>query len=84
MDDIREIVEAVVREFMPQKDALEEERRRREGLELRVSELMAETEKARTQIEAEVIFDLETQNAQHTKTLISALGRSRVKYRVES
>jgi len=47
MDDIREIVEAVVREFMPQKDALEEERRRREGLELRVSELMAETEKAR-------------------------------------
>lgn len=33
---------------------------------------------------AEVIFDLETQNAQHTKTLISALGKSRVKYRVES
>jgi hypothetical protein len=51
MDDIREIVEAVVREFMPQKDALEEERRRREGLELRVSELMAETEKARVKVE---------------------------------
>jgi len=33
---------------------------------------------------AEVIFDLETQNAEHTKTLISALGKSRVKYRVES
>ena len=51
MDDIREIVEAVVREFMPQKDALEEERRRREGLELRVSELIAETEKARVKVE---------------------------------
>ena len=51
MDDIREIVEAVVREFMPQKAALEEERRRREGLELRVSELMAETEKARVKVE---------------------------------
>lgn len=33
---------------------------------------------------AEVIFNLETQNAQHTKTLISALAKSRVKYRVES
>jgi len=33
---------------------------------------------------AEVIFDLETQNAQHTKNLISALAKSRVKYRVES
>ena len=33
---------------------------------------------------AEVIFNLETQNTQHTKTLISALGKSRVKYRVES
>jgi len=33
---------------------------------------------------AVVIFDLETQNAEHTKTLISALGKSRVKYRVES
>ena len=51
MDDIREIVEAVVREFMPPKDALEEERRRREGLELRVSELIAETEKARVKVE---------------------------------
>ena len=47
MDDIREIVQAVVREFMPQKNELEEERRLREGLELRVGELMAETEKAR-------------------------------------
>ncbi len=51
MDDIREIVEAVVREFMPQKNELEDERRRREGLELRVSELMAETEKARVKVE---------------------------------
>jgi hypothetical protein len=51
MDDIREIVEAVVREFMPQKNELEEERRRREGLELRVSELIAETEKARVKVE---------------------------------
>jgi hypothetical protein len=51
MDDIREIVEAVVREFMPQKNELEEERRRREGLELRVSELMVETEKARVKVE---------------------------------
>jgi hypothetical protein len=51
MDDIREIVEAVVREFMPQKDAFEDERKRREGLELRVSELMAETEKARAKAE---------------------------------
>jgi threonine dehydratase len=33
---------------------------------------------------AEVILNLETQNAQHTKTLISALGKSRLKYRVES
>ena len=31
---------------------------------------------------AEVIFDLETQNQEHTKTLISLLGKSRVKYRV--
>jgi hypothetical protein len=51
MDDIREIVEAVVREFMPQKNELEDERRRREGLELRVSELIAETEKARVKVE---------------------------------
>jgi threonine dehydratase len=33
---------------------------------------------------AEVILNLETQNAQHTKTLISALGKARLKYRVES
>ncbi|MDA4117240.1 MAG: threonine ammonia-lyase [Thaumarchaeota archaeon] len=33
---------------------------------------------------AEVIFNLETQNKEHTKTLISALGKSRLKYRVES
>jgi hypothetical protein len=51
MDDIREIVQAVVQEFMPQKTELEEERRRREGLELRVSELIAETEKARAKAE---------------------------------
>ena len=47
MDDIREIVQAVVQEFMPQKTELEEERKRREGLEQRISELIAETEKAR-------------------------------------
>ena len=33
---------------------------------------------------AEVILNLETQNAEHTKTLISALGKSRLKYKVES
>jgi threonine dehydratase len=33
---------------------------------------------------AEVILNLETQNAQHTKTLISALGKARLKYKVES
>jgi hypothetical protein len=47
MDDIREIVQAVVQEFMPQKAELEEERKRRESLEQRVSELIAETDKAR-------------------------------------
>jgi hypothetical protein len=46
MDDIREIVLAVVQEFMPQKAELEEERKRRESLEQRVSELMAKTEEA--------------------------------------
>ena len=33
---------------------------------------------------AEVIFNLETQNAEHTKTVISALGKARLKYRVDS
>jgi len=33
---------------------------------------------------AEVIFNLETQNEAHTKTLISALAKARVKYRLES
>ena len=47
MDDIREIVQAVVQELMPQKTEIEEERKKREGLEQRVSELIAETEKAR-------------------------------------
>jgi hypothetical protein len=46
MDDIREIVQAVVQEFMPQKTELEEERRRRESLEQRVNELIAENQKA--------------------------------------
>jgi hypothetical protein len=46
MDDIREIVRAVVEEFMPQKAELEEERKRREGLEQRVSELMVKAEEA--------------------------------------
>jgi hypothetical protein len=46
MDDIREIVMAVVQEFMPQKDELEQERKKREGLEARVGELMARAEEA--------------------------------------
>jgi hypothetical protein len=46
MDDIREIVKAVVQEFMPQKNELEEERKKREGLEARVGELMARAEEA--------------------------------------
>ena len=46
MDDIREIVRAVVEEFMPQKTELEEEKKRREGLEQRVTELMAKTHEA--------------------------------------
>jgi hypothetical protein len=46
MDDIREIVRAVVEEFMPQKTELEEERKRREGLEQKVSELMVRAEEA--------------------------------------
>ena len=46
MDDIREIVMAVVQEFMPQKSELDEERKKREGLELRVGELMARAEEA--------------------------------------
>ena len=46
MDDIREIVLAVVQEFMPQKNELDEERKKREGLEARVGELMARAEEA--------------------------------------
>lgn len=46
MDDIRDIVRAVVEEFMPQKTELEEERKKREGLEQRVSELMSKTAEA--------------------------------------
>ncbi len=51
MDDIREIVQAVVQEFMPQKKELEDERQRRESLELRVNELIAETQKAQAKAE---------------------------------
>ena len=51
MDDIREIVQAVVQEFMPQKTELEEERKRREGLESRVNELIAENQKAQAKAE---------------------------------
>src|ERR1700722_10106133 len=51
MDDIREIVQAVVQELMPQKTELEEEQKKREGLEQRVSELIAETQKARAKAE---------------------------------
>jgi len=47
MDDIREVVRAVVAEFMPQKNEMEEERARREALEQRVNELMAENSRAR-------------------------------------
>ncbi len=46
MDDIREIVAAVVAELMPQKDELEQERKKREGLEARVGELVARAEEA--------------------------------------
>ena len=45
MDDIREIVLAVVQE-LPQKSELDEERKKREGLEVRVGELMARAEEA--------------------------------------
>ena len=51
MDDIREIVQAVVQEFMPQKTELEEERRKREGLEQRINELIAENQKAQAKAE---------------------------------
>jgi hypothetical protein len=51
MDDIREIVQAVVQEFMPQKTELEEERRKRESLEHRVNELIAENQKAQAKAE---------------------------------
>lgn len=46
MDDIREIVQAVVQEFMPQKTELEEERKRREALEERVRELVVKADEA--------------------------------------
>src|SRR5579871_722542 len=46
MDDIREIVAAVVAEFMPQRDELEQERKKREGVEARIGELMARAEEA--------------------------------------
>jgi hypothetical protein len=46
MDDIREIVQAVVQEFMPQKSELEEERKRREALEERVRELVVKADEA--------------------------------------
>ena len=51
MDDIREIVQAVVQELIPQKAELEEERRRRESLESRVNELIAENQKAQAKAE---------------------------------
>ena len=51
MDDIREIVQAVVQEFMPQKTEIEEERRKRESLEQRVHELIAENQKAQAKAE---------------------------------
>jgi hypothetical protein len=46
MDDIREIVQAVVQEFMPQKTELDEERKRREALEERVRELVVKADEA--------------------------------------
>lgn len=52
MDDIREIVQSVVQEFMPQKAELEDERRKRETLEQRVNELIAENQKAQAKAEA--------------------------------
>lgn len=47
MDEIREAVRAALSEFMPQKSELDEEKRRREELERRVHELIAENQKAR-------------------------------------
>jgi hypothetical protein len=47
--DVRAVVEAVVKEFLPKQEELAEERRRREDLERRVNELIAENEKARKQ-----------------------------------
>ncbi|MEQ1886690.1 MAG: hypothetical protein ABL967_16630 [Bryobacteraceae bacterium] len=51
MEDIREIVQAVVKEFLPQREEMEQERARRVELEQRVSELIAENEKNRTKAE---------------------------------
>jgi len=51
MEDIREIVQAVVREFMPQKEEIEQERARRTELEQRVNDLIAENQKSRMKAE---------------------------------
>ena len=51
MEDIREIVQAVVKEFMPQREEIEQERAKRTELEARVSELIAENQKSRTKAE---------------------------------
>ncbi|MEQ1947926.1 MAG: hypothetical protein ABL995_12100 [Bryobacteraceae bacterium] len=51
MEDIREIVQAVVKEFLPQREEMEQERARRMELEQRVNELIAENEKSRVKAE---------------------------------
>jgi hypothetical protein len=47
MEDVREIVKAVLQEFMPQKAEIEEERKRREELERRIDELITENQRSR-------------------------------------
>ena len=46
-DEIREAVRAAIAEILPQQAELDEERKRRETLEQRVNELIAENQKAR-------------------------------------
>ena len=50
-NDIRSIVQSVFQEFMGAEQTLSEERKRRESLEQRVNELVAENHKARTAAE---------------------------------
>lgn len=51
-NDIRAVVQSVMQEFLGSQGELAEERKRRESLEQRVNELVAENQKARTEAEA--------------------------------